>query len=901
MGIRFSTATLLRGLILAVCLLAAGQARAESLVPAAESISDQQAMLFLAEFNWRTGKFPQAAKLLALLDQKAGHDPRLLLEMASLQARMGHAAESRSLFARALPLAKDRDAANLAQARAMNLWGDFYRMEAIYREHLKQKPNDFAVKLDLARLFMACQRFEKAEAAFLALLRDDPSREQTIREGLCELKWQEGDLAGCLKRCQELLRRHPSDPVALDLAGRANLRQGKLEPAAFAFAVLAEIPGQEAKGWTGLGRVRQKQGRDEDALGCYEKAASRQGPQPEAEFLLMGKEFATAPKFVAALTAPGFLPPAGLTAWAEIYRRRGHSDQAAACYRAALAADPAYFPARLALAETYGTARRFEEANRMLAQLAGEFAGASKVMLTRARVLAWSKHYHEALKVYLAMHRLNPADKVPIIEAARTAAWAKDMGLSRKYYAMLWQTPVSERLRKRLGQMPGLPSEMADLARTGSQGEDPPYKLYEDFQKLLQKGLPGTHPALLHRLEKLAEELKPAYRVQKSAYLELAGKEALYHNRPLEALDSYDALAGHQPGNQEAVFDLGQAQCSLGLYDREQKTYTGLLALDPLHGRAGAALFRAGLKNNPLAGLGYSAWSEDGRGEAARITRHRADAGVEFPLWSRLGLALTAHQWWEQPHRWGGEQEASGFTLEAGGRITPYLEARGAWTRKSFQGDQLRDQDLGLARLGIRLRDYAVLTIGWQKEDVVKNAFSLRQQTTRQNWRLSVDPNLGRDWGLNLAASFMDYSDDNQGLWAGFKLSRLLSDHPSSLKLVLLVDYRDYRHETREIYQGDRLIDMQYPYWTPRDWLGANLALVWRRDYSQLYICGGETRYYELSIATGTDTEGNAMAALEAAWHHEFAQRWAVDLRGLVHRSREWDAQGFWLNLSYRF
>ena len=901
MGIRFSTATLLRGLILAVCLLAAGQVRAESLVPAAESIPDQQAMLFLAEFNWRAGKFPQAAKLLALLERKAGHDPRLLLEMASLQARMGHAAESRSLFARALPLAKDRDAASLAQARGMNLWGDFYRMEAIYRDHLKQKPNDFAARLELARLFMACQRFEKAEAAFLALLREETSREKTIREGLCELKWQEGDLAGCLKRCEELLRRHPSNPVALNLAGRANLRLGKLDPAASAFAALAEIPGQEAKGWTGLGRVRQRQGRDEDALGCYEKAVLRPGPQPEAEFLLMGKEFATAPKFVAALTAPGFLPPAGLTAWADVYRRQGHSDQAAACYRAALAADPAYFPARLALAETYGITRRFEEANRMLARLAVEFAGASKVMLTRARVLAWSKRYDEALKVYLAMHRLNPADKVPIIEAARTAAWAKDMGLSRKYYAMLWQTPVSGRLRKRLGQMPGLPSEMADLARSGSQSEDPPYKLYEEFQKLLQEKTPGPDPASLHRLEKLAEELKPAYRVQKSAYLELAGKEALYHNRPMEALDSFGALAGHQPGNQEAVFDLGQAQCSLGLYDREQKTYTGLLALDPLHARAGAALFRAGLKNNPLSGLGYSAWSEDGRGEAARITRHRADAGVEFPLWSRLGLAFTAHHWWEQPHRWGGEQEASG--IYPGGRRQDHPISGGArgLDQEKLSRRQLHDQDLGLARLGIRLRDYAVLTLGWQKEDVVKNAFSLSQQTTRQNWRLSVDPTWAADWGLNLAASFMDYSDDNQGLWAGFKLSRLLSDHPSSLKLVLLVDYRDYRHQTREIYQGDRLIDMQYPYWTPQGWLGANLALVWRRDYSQLYICGGETRYYELGIATGTDTEGNAMAALEAAWHHEFAQRWAVDLRGLVHRSREWDAQGLWFHLSYRF
>ena len=901
MGKRIPATACLACLLSFMFAVFAPQARAESIVPRQQRISGQQARLFLAEFLWRGGDIAVAGARLAELEAGAKDSPELLLEMASLQARMGHAAKSRSLFARALPLAKDRDKAELLMASAMNVWGDYYRMEKVYRGYLMRHPNDFAVRLDLARLFMAAQRFEDSEGALLLLLRDEPGHALPILESVCELKWREKDLAGCLKWCARLLAEQPGNPTALEYGAQAYQRLGRLDAAADSFASLAEIPGHEAAGWTGLGRVRLSQGRGDEARRCLSKALTHAAAGPEADFLLQGEKKAVSEGFLKGLTAPGFLPPDKLAAWAEVYREGGHMRQAEACYGAALAADPDYFPARMALSETLGIARRYDAANRLLAELNREFGGVSKIMLTRARVLAWSEHYAEALDIYRALHRLNPEDNVPLIEAARTAAWAKEPDLSHKYYSMLWQKPVSAELKSRLARMDGLPRFMAGWAVEPAGGPEPPYRGYEEFQKLLAAESRRLGPARLAELERLAVELRPAYRVQKEAYLEMAGKEAVFNNRPLEALDRYRELVEFRPGNQEALFGLGQAQCALGLCGEKQKSYAGLLKLDPLHGRARVALKRARLKENPLVHLGYSAWSEDGRGEAARITRHRADAGVTVPLACRWELSATAHQWWEMPHRWGGEQTARGFTLEAAGRFSPTLEGRMAWTRKSYEGDDLSDLDLGRAELGYRLRDYAILKLGWNKEDVVKNAFSLREQITRQQWWLSVQPNLGREWEADLAARFMDYSDDNQGVWAGFKLARLLSGHPSSLKLELLVDYRDYQHKTEDIYRDGKLADMKYPYWSPRDWLGANLALAWRRDYSALYICGGETRYYEIRLTTGTDTEGNVMAALEAAWHHEFAEQWAVDARGLVHRSREWDANGVWLYLSYRF
>jgi hypothetical protein len=39
----------------------------------------------------------------------------------------------------------------------------------------------------------------------------------------------------------------------------------------------------------------------------------------------------------------------------------------------------------------------------------------------------------------------------------------------------------------------------------------------------------------------------------------------------------------------------------------------------------------------------------------------------------------------------------------------------------------------------------------------------------------------------------------------------------------------------------------------------------------------------------------------EAEWKYEFAQRWLLEAKGLVHRSPQWDADGLWLGLDLGF
>jgi len=51
----------------------------------------------------------------------------------------------------------------------------------------------------------------------------------------------------------------------------------------------------------------------------------------------------------------------------------------------------------------------------------------------------------------------------------------------------------------------------------------------------------------------------------------------------------------------------------------------------------------------------------------------------------------------------------------------------------------------------------------------------------------------------------------------------------------------------------------------------------------------------------GTDTEHNPSIELRGEWHYEFLDHWTFSIKGLIHRSKLWDAEGVWADLRYQF
>ncbi len=149
-------------------------------------------------------------------------------------------------------------------------------------------------------------------------------------------------------------------------------------------------------------------------------------------------------------------------------------------------------------------------------------------------------------------------------------------------------------------------------------------------------------------------------------------------------------------------------------------------------------------------------------------------------------------------------------------------------------------------------------------------------------------------------AAWLDYSDGNHGRHFQLSLGRALTEPPRQLKAALR-PITATRPADQYRYDGSRLVDITHPYWSPRDNLAGALVVGWRHDLAGQLFCGAPRHHYDLSLSLGNDTENNPSAALEAKWVYEFADRWTAEAQGLVHRSREWDAEAFWLRLAYRF
>jgi len=115
-------------------------------------------------------------------------------------------------------------------------------------------------------------------------------------------------------------------------------------------------------------------------------------------------------------------------------------------------------------------------------------------------------------------------------------------------------------------------------------------------------------------------------------------------------------------------------------------------------------------------------------------------------------------------------------------------------------------------------------------------------------------------------------------------------------------EYRNTRYQDIYLYSGQgELLDIIHPYWTPRDYLAGSVTLEWNHDLSPQFFCGGERNFYVVKTTFGTDTEDNPAVRLEIEWRYEFLDNWMISLKGLLHRSREWDATGGRLELRYRF
>jgi len=859
----------------------------------AENPADREVALLLVRLRLADGDASGAAALARQLAQSAPDDPQGLAELADVETALGHAASARSLYEKALALPGGAELLP-RYAQAMSLWGAFGRAIGIQRGQVAAGHAE--ARLALAEALLAAQRADEAEGVLRSLMLEGLASQARLL--LARLKLGQEDPGAALESLAPLLDATPTlpeTPAALALAAQAQMKLGN---PAEGLRLLSTLPADRDP--VLRARLMLAAGQKDQAAALLAKAHAAAPRDAEIAFLALGAQ-ASAPATLDILTAPGARTPAELTAWAGLFAQAGQRAAALRCLRTALVADAQYYPARMALAETLAADRQYDQALAELNAQAAEFPDSSKVLLTRARVLSWAKRYDEAQAAYAALAKADPGDPVPVREAARVHFWAKERDQALASYSSLLAPPVDASLAGELGKVAGVTKDAqlgdiaANMAKSAAEGSQ--YRRYERLNlgrdaEFSSESAPGVNRALVDQL--------PAYRIQKGASLEAQAKNLSFDRRFSRSLPAYGELLAFEPGNQEARFDQAQSACALGLCSAERAAYTRLLQIDPLHTLAGTALERLEHRTSPVVSLRQNIWHEAGRGELARILRLRTDLGLTVPVADDYRLGLTQHRWQESP-RGGPTYEALGQTLSLDGVFSPLLRGAASWTNKRYTTGKVGNVDTGRARLEFNLDDVARLGLGYERMEELANEYALRQRALSDNLFADLTLTPSRDWEITAEVRAKNYSDGNVGDMQKLAVSYALTDHPRQLKAILSGERRNTQKKSEEVYTGAALTDIRRPYWTPQDYTATAFTLDWRHDLARLFFCGAPEHWYDLRATVGTDSENNPSVRFEAEWKYEFAERWALEAKGLVHRSPQWDAEGLWLGLGFGF
>ncbi len=803
---------------------------------------DSGITLLFAQALTATGSRQQAAGLVAALLEKNPTDVDFLMTAADIQAGMGHSRNARKLFEQAEKVDSTGKARAIHGDRSL-AWGDFYRAEDVVRAEIATRGNVRELVLKLASVLTGAQRYEEATALYEKLLSTD-SNDMIALAGLAKLRLQEKNPAAAIALMGRMAQIAPGFLENLRLEAQAKEDLGDLDGALSAASAASGRPGAKPEDFNRLGDLLQRKGQKEQAVEAYRRAAGMEPSDSWAVWKASGEQDSTLPA-----------DASDLTDFASALKNDGRFEAAGRLYRKALKLDPEFFPAQMGLAELLATTGWHGEALAILDQLAQDNPGTFKVLLTRARVLAWARRYDDSLAAYDELHRMRPENPVPLREAARTAVWGKK------------------------------PLQAAAL--------------YTSLES-------GNYPE----------------RVRQSAALERTAKMDGFERRFSMAKDANDKLLSIEPGNQEALFDRAQAACALGLCDEEEVTYRRLLEVDPQHTMAGKALDRLRWRNATSVKASFSAWDEDGKsGRLAQIKRYRWDMEVNVPIEGRYYLRAAQNLWLEDPktpkeaqqgqggqgrtrlpvHRFDGSYLAEGQTIGAGGKVNQWLSGDFSFTNKQYFDAALRPLYSGLARIEANLRDVARLAVFYQRTDEITNDMSLGQGIQIDNWGASLLLQPTRRVEFSLLGRYQNYSDGNQGTHLKADAGITLTEHPRELKLTATGEYRDTRELSKFVYVEGDLITIVHPYWTPQRYFSGAMTLGWRHDLGKDYFCGARQHFYGVQFSGGTDTDRNPFWRLEAEYVNDFSDRWSVTLKGLVHRSQQWDALGAWTGLTYRF
>ncbi len=798
---------------------------------------DPLLLLEAAKIYLDEGLFPEALCIYHTVEVPC-HEGALQMKLARLEAELGYAKASRDRYVALLAMNEQPEDLLDFYAHGMMSWGDYYGAEKIYYSNLQRKPHSVDAQLRFVNAFIAQQRYAEAEELSLCFSKEGRKHEKEMLLKLIEIKRLQRDHFAALNYAEQLLRSFPDAMLGLELKGIILYDMKCFEGAAEAFQELAEDPDYSENAYLMLGKSLFRLGDPEAAEYAWNRASLN--PRSQIYKLYYLSPCSVVVRVFVEGVIRSYANAQQLQIWADLYAEDGLLVPILRIYQASACLDPDYFPGQLNLADAYANELDFIKPRHIFEALLQEFPDNYKLLLHRARVVSWDRQYDRSLMLYDELIALNPCNLVPKLEQARVAYWAKYFDLAVELYRRLLDDTSGE----------------------------------------------GSAMALLH----------------KQFYLELKVVGLRWHKRTMHSLKYYRELMCAEPGSALWKYEYAQALCSLGLCGEAMGLYSTILVDSPLNTLAALSYEREEMRTHQGWGLFYNYWQEKGYGELSQVGRYEAIAMYEIPLACNHRIRFAERRYLEHTYFDGKYHSADGQTAEWDCRFNVFCSAAASVTRKQYLERCFGTLYSGKGELWFDLYDRGRLGIGFKKVDEVRNYFNLPQRTQGRIWWANLDTNLNHSLRFGSLYEHEDYSDGNALDHVAVEAAYAFTEHPKVFKTTVTGEFRNTRRTNIFIYNPQGvLVNIIYPYWAPQSYLLGQVQFEWRHDYSPLEFCAAPISFYDIKLSFGNDTYSNPYWELKGEWQHEFYNHWKCGATFYVHRSSQWDGNGFWCNVEYRY
>ena len=521
--------------------------------------------------------------------------------------------------------------------------------------------------------------------------------------------------------------------------------------------------------------------------------------------------------------------------------------------------------------------------------------------LVKARLLSWNKSYQASTNDYFKLFSQDNTNMAVLKERARVFVWQQNMQEAKTTYDIAINKSFINSMKKALLPLVDKqkqPQFYQLLTARTLKGEA--YIAYKELKTSFLRHKKQFDFDSQRKIKNIFFRFYSFYADAKAFSLEEEEKLYSWNKKHIHALEKQEELTNFNTKDQEILFDYANTLCILGLYERSLQMHEKILEISPNHPQSILATQLIPRKRRPSLTCIYNAYEELGRRGVDAIFRNNIDMSWNIAINYNWTISTSLLQYIDKTYYNRQTYCGNGFDIALQGLINAYFKVGGHVEQKYYY-EEIPGTTTGQAFVNINAKDWVLLELIYKRENMLDNYFALKRAVQRNIFDGKFTSNLHHYLKLFFDMQGSTYNDNNKEIELQLDLTGQLTNSPRVLRGSMIVEYKNTQHKTIYEYTNGFLTNLIYPYWTPKHYRAARLALAWRQDLSSSLFCGNLEKYYELKLFVGTDSEKNPMCQFDACCHWDQNPHFSLELKGYVNRSRLWCGNALWFNLNYQF